>query len=80
MQHPYQLHAVIFHCGESGAGHYLIDVWNSERKLWYRMDDTNSQPITWDALTRTAYGGLDKQTSAACLVYVDVFKAERILV
>ena len=76
---PYSLHSAIIHRGESGAGHYWIDVWNAHLKSWTRLDDTFCNKVMWESVISSAYGGEDQNCSAKCLVYIDALKANSIL-
>lgn len=77
--HPYRLHAVIVHQGESNQGHYWIFVWNSVEQCWYHIDDTFTQQVAWEDVSEVAFGGLDSDSSAQCLVYLDALKVNRLL-
>ena len=42
----YELTGVLYHRGDSAhAGHYVADVWDSERLVWWRCDDTVISPL-----------------------------------
>jgi hypothetical protein len=71
---PYQLHAVLVHAGKSDGGHYWIYVWDSQQNHWYHIDDNFTRQVTWDIIVNTSFGGANQESSAHCLVYLDVPK------
>ena len=76
---PYQLLAVIIHHGETNAGHFSIDLWDQQQQSWFRIDDNNSEVITWEDVIQDGYGGLQEESSAYCLVYADATETKDIL-
>ncbi len=56
----YELHSVLSHVGDAGAGHYVAYVRpGSERgaKKWYEFDDSNVREVPQEAAVRKQYGG-----------------------
>lgn len=76
---PYQLHAVMVHAGQSDGGHYWIYVWDSQQNHWYHIDDKFTRQVTWDVIVKTSFGGATQESSAHCLIYLDVPKTYSLL-
>jgi hypothetical protein len=76
---PYQLHAVMVHAGQSDGGHYWIYVWDSQQNHWYHIDDKFTRQVTWDVIVKTSFGGTTQESSAHCLIYLDVPKTYSLL-
>lgn len=76
---PYQLHSIVVHSGQSDGGHYWIYVWDSQQKVWYHIDDNFSHQVTWDAVIQASFGGIQQESSAHCLVYMDALKIHSLL-
>ncbi|XP_037079258.1 ubiquitin carboxyl-terminal hydrolase 25-like [Pollicipes pollicipes] len=74
-QVPYRLHSVLVHEGQAVSGHYWAYVFHPQRKIWLKFNDNTVTAATWDDLCLESVGG-HHNTSAYCLVYIDVNRHE----
>ena len=77
----HQLHSVVVHSGEGHGGHYWTYIWDSQHQLWFHIDDTYTQQVTWDLVAQAAFGGVERDNSASarCLVYIDALQTDLLL-
>ena len=69
--HLYQLHAIIVHKGSPIKGHYWAYIYNTDRSVWQKFDDSIVSETSLDDLKKEAVGGLKTSTSAYSLVYIN---------
>ena len=70
-QHPYNLHAILVHEGDSESGHYYAFIFDRKEFKWYRFNDFRVTVETEDKVFEEAFGNNSTHTSAYGLIYVN---------
>ena len=74
-----QLHAVVVHRGEEHGGHYWTYIWDNSQQVWFHIDDNFTHQVTWDTIVNSTFGGVEHESSARCLIYLDSLQTDSLL-
>ncbi|EAY22349.1 Clan CA, family C19, ubiquitin hydrolase-like cysteine peptidase [Trichomonas vaginalis G3] len=80
----YKLTGVLVHSGRYGGGHYYAYLWNEEKKMWIKFNDSIVTTSTEKDAINDNFGGLSdagiaKTHSAYMLIYVRKSDIEKIM-